>query len=86
VTGGLAATSKQMLWSFPGGLVYNLGSLLQDVQQLNMTNFPYVPAPLPGTSDLPLVAFFFVCFFEAFSQLCLLWDRPFAPQAFWFPA
>lgn len=52
VTGGIAAIGKQMLWSFPGGLVYNLDSLTQDVQSLGMTNFPYVPQPLPSGGQL----------------------------------
>lgn len=51
-TGGLAATSKQMLWSFPGGLVYNLDSLIGDVNTLGMTKFPYVPAALPSGGRL----------------------------------
>lgn len=52
VTGGIASVAKQQYFSFPGGLVYNLDSLINDVTQLGLKSYPYVPAALPGGGRL----------------------------------
>jgi hypothetical protein len=57
VYGGFADIAKQQLWSFPGGLVYNIEALVGDARTFGVTNWPYVPQALPAGGSVSWAMF-----------------------------